>query len=188
LVTDKREYQTGDKVKLLVNTNKENGTVLLFLRPTNGIYLPPKVVRIKGKSFEEEIGVVQKDMPNFFREALTVADGKLHTETREIVVPPEKRILTVDVQPSAQEYRPGQKATLKVKLTDLLGKPFVGTTVLTVYDKSVEYISGGSNVPEIKEVFWKWRRHYHPQTEASIGHSTWNLLRHGQISISHLER
>jgi uncharacterized protein YfaS (alpha-2-macroglobulin family) len=186
LVTDKREYQPGDKVRLLINTNKEGGTVLLFLRPTNGIYVPPKVIRLKGKTEEEDIGVVQKDMPNFYIEALTVADGKLHTETREIVVPPEKRVLTVEVQPSAQEYRPGQKAAVKVKLTDLLGKPFVGTTVLTMYDKSVEYISGGSNVPEIKEFFWKWRRHHYPQTEASINHNSWNLLRQGEIGMNNL--
>ena len=30
-----------------------------------------------------------------------------------------------------QEYKPGQKATVKVKLTDFVGKPFVGSTVLT---------------------------------------------------------
>src|SRR5262249_55674520 len=33
LVTDKREYAAGEKVKLLINTNKNNSTVLLFVRP-----------------------------------------------------------------------------------------------------------------------------------------------------------
>jgi hypothetical protein len=41
----------------------------------------------------EEISVLKKDMPNFFVEALTISDGKVYTETREIVVPPEKRVL-----------------------------------------------------------------------------------------------
>ena len=45
LIPDKKEYQPGEKVKLLINTNQVNGTVLLFVRPTNGVYLPPKVVR-----------------------------------------------------------------------------------------------------------------------------------------------
>ena len=40
---------------------------------------------------------MQKDMPNFFVEAVTVADGRVHTETREVVVPPEKRVLNVEV-------------------------------------------------------------------------------------------
>src|SRR4029077_10536456 len=109
-------------------TNKNNGTVLLFVRPTNGVYLAPKVIRLKGKSAEEEIAVIQKDMPNFFIEAMTIADGKIHTETREVVVPPEKRIINVEVVPSQYEYKPGQKATVKVKLTDQNGKPFVGST------------------------------------------------------------
>ena len=37
---------------------------------------------------------------------------------REIIVPPEKRVLNVAVEPSQQEYKPGQKATVEVKLTE----------------------------------------------------------------------
>ena len=40
--------------------------------------------------------------------------------------------------------------------------------MVAIYDKSVEYISGGSNVPEIKEFFWKWRRQHYPHTENSL--------------------
>ena len=97
LVTDKREYAPGDKVKLLINTNTIDSTVLLFVRSTNGVYLSPKVIRMKGKSVVEEITVVQKDMPNFFVEAVCIHGGKVHTELREIVVPPENRILNVEV-------------------------------------------------------------------------------------------
>ena len=56
--------------------------MLLFVRPANGVYLPPKVLRLDGKSTVEEIEVVKKDMPNFFVEAVTVADGKVYTETQ----------------------------------------------------------------------------------------------------------
>jgi uncharacterized protein YfaS (alpha-2-macroglobulin family) len=186
LTTDRREYAPGDKVKLLVNTDRAGDTVLLFVRPANGIYLPPKVVRLTGKSVEEEVAVVPKDMPNFFVEALTVADGRLHTEVREVVVPPEKRVLNVAVLPSQTEHRPGQKATVKVRLTDLAGKPFIGSTVLTVYDKSVEYVAGGSNVPEIRAFFWNWRRHHNPQTESSLARWLGNLLRSGEIGMGNL--
>src|SRR4029079_16556927 len=47
-------------------------------------------------------------------------------------------------------------------------------TVLTMYDKSVEYISSGSNVGDIKEFFWKWRRHHQPQQQDSL-QSSYNL-------------
>ena len=85
-----REYAPGDKVRLMINTNRAGGAVVLFLRPTNGIYLAPKVIRLDGKSTVEEVAVVQKDMPNFFIEAFTIAGGKLHSELREVVVPPSK--------------------------------------------------------------------------------------------------
>jgi uncharacterized protein YfaS (alpha-2-macroglobulin family) len=186
LITDKREYEPGDKVRLVVNTNRKDGTVLLFVRPANGVYLTPRVLHLKGKSTQEEIAVVQKDMPNFFVEALTISDARVHTELREVVVPPEKRVLNVAVQPSQQEYKPGQKATVKVRLTDFFGKPFVGSTVLTVYDKSVEYVAGGSNVPEIKEFFWKWRRTHYPSTESSVAQWFGNLLRRAEIGMADL--
>ncbi len=176
LVPDKAEYGPGETVKLMINTDRLRGTVLLFVRPTNGVYLPPRIVHLEGKSTVEEIAVTQKDMPNFFVEAITLADGRLHTATKEIVVPPAKRVLGVEVLPSAEQYKPGQKATVKLKLTNFAGKPFLGSTVVAIYDKSVEYISGGSNVPEIKAFFWKWRRQHQPQTESSLGRRTGNLV------------
>ncbi|MFO0883754.1 MAG: hypothetical protein U0894_06125 [Pirellulales bacterium] len=64
---------------------------------------------------------------------------------------------------------PGQKAKVKLRLTDHTGENFVGSTVVSVYDKSVEYISGGSNIGDIREFFWKWRRHHNPHTEHNLG-------------------
>lgn len=186
LITDKTEYAPGDTVKLLINTNRANGAVALFLRPTNGVYQAPRILRLEGKSTVHELGVVPGDMPNFFIEACTVADGKYHAELRDVVVPPEKRVINVDVQPSQTEYQPGAPATVEVKLTDAEGKPFVGSTVLSVYDRSVEYISGGSNVPEIREFFWKWQRHHHPQRETNLDWSTYNLLKPNEVGMSQI--
>ncbi len=186
LIPDKREYAPGDKVKMQINTDRTGGTVLLFTRPANGIYLPPEVIRLDGKSVVREIGVVKKDMPNFFVEALTVADGRVYSETKEIVVPPEKRILNVEIQPSKEAYKPGEKAKVQLKLTDFTGEAYSGSTVVAIYDKSVEYISGGSNVPEIKEFFWKWRRHHHPQTESSLGRWFQNLFAPGSVGMGDL--
>ncbi len=186
LIADKAEYAPGQKVRLMINTDKADGTVLLFTRPANGCYLVPEVIRLDGKSTVREIEVSKKDMPNFFVEAVTVADGRVHTETREIVVPPEKRVLNVEVLPSAEKYKPGQKAKIKVKLTEPDGKPYQGSTVLTMYDKSIEYISGGSNVPEIKAFFWKWRRQHSPSTRSSLDRWFGNELKKDEIGMQFL--
>ncbi len=176
LVTNKREYKPGEKVKLRINTNRIGSTVLLFVRPSNGVYLAPKVVRLEGKSVEQEILVTKKDMPNFFVEAITISGGKLYSDLREVIVPPEKRVLKVAVEPSKKKYKPGEKATVKLKLTDFSGEPFAGSMVAAIYDKSVEYISGGSNVPEIKAFFWKWRRRHRPRTESTLARGFGELV------------
>ncbi|OGV52285.1 MAG: hypothetical protein A2X49_17130 [Lentisphaerae bacterium GWF2_52_8] len=183
LSQDKREYAPGEKLKLFIGTNQPKSAVLLFLRPSNGVCLPPKMLALEGKAAIEEIEVIKKDMPNFFVEALTVSDGKVHSAMREISVPPEKKILQVDIRPSANRYQPGEKATMKVKITDMEGKPVTAVTVLTIYDKSIEYISGGNNVPDIKSFFWKWRRQHSPRTESSLTKSIRNLVKNGETRM-----
>jgi uncharacterized protein YfaS (alpha-2-macroglobulin family) len=175
IVPDKREYAPDEKVQLQLNTNRAGSTVLLFVRPANGAYLPPQILKLTGKSTVTEIGVTQKDMPNFFVEATTISAGRIHTQVREIHVPPARRILNMEVVASAPEYKPGQHAKVTVKLTDSEGKPYVGSTVLSIFDKSVEYISGGSNVANIKEFFWKWRRQHRPYVETNLERMFANL-------------
>jgi uncharacterized protein YfaS (alpha-2-macroglobulin family) len=186
IVPDRKQYQPGDTLRLLINTNRIGSTVLLFLRPTNGVCTPPKVLHLRGKSTVEEIGIAQRDMPNIFIEALTVSGGKVHNEAREIAVPPESRMVDVKVEASQPTYKPGQKAKLKLKLTGPDGKPFQGSTVLTVYDKATEYISGGSNVGAIKEAFWNWKRSHQPQTQSSLDRPSVNLVTQNERAMEEL--
>lgn len=168
LITEKREYQPGEKVALQINTNRANSTVLLFVRPMNGLCPRPIVLQLQGKSTTYELPIERRDMPNIYVEALTIADGRVHSEVREIVVPPEQRVANVEVLPSAERYRPGTEATVRLKLTDLGGRPLVGNTVLSVYDASLEYIAA-SSIPEIRSFFWNVRRHHHLSTDSTLG-------------------
>jgi len=177
LIADKSEYAPGDTVRLLINTDRAGAAVLLFVRPSDGVYLPPRVLKIEGKSTEQQIVVSRKDMPNFYVEALCVYDGKLYSEVREIVVPPQQRVLDVALTPSREQYRPGENAKFTLAVTDRNGEPFQGEAVITVYDRALEYISGGANAPEIRAFFWKWRRQHHPQAQSSLARWFHNLLR-----------
>ena len=187
LIPNKKEYAPGETVKLQINTDRVGGTVLLFVRPSNGVCAgPPKTLRLTGKSTVQEIEVTKKDMPNFFVEAVTIHGGRVYEQAKELVVPPEKRVLDVAVQPNQQEYKPGEEAEVTVKLTELNGEPFVGSTVISIYDKSVEYISGGGNVGDIKEFFWKWRRSHNPRTQHSLARFFRNIVPPGKTGMSFL--
>lgn len=186
LITDKAEYAPGESVNLLINTNRVGSTVLLFVRPANGVYLPPEILRVDGKSTTHEIAVGTKDMPNFFVEAVTIAGGKVHVAVKEIIVPPQQRVLDLALDPNAEKYKPGEEATIRVTLKEPNGEPFTGSVVLSMYDRAVEYISGGSNVGDIREFFWKWRRSHYPQTEHSLNRWFYNMLKSGELSMNDL--
>ncbi len=183
IIVEKKNYQPGEKVRLLINTNQPGSTILLFLRPVNGVYQKPQVLKLAGKSTTYELDLTHKDLPNLFVEAVTIHQGQVFTEAREIAVPPEKRVVNLEVESSETEYKPGQAATVKLKVTDAEGNPVEGSLVVSVYDKSVEYISGGSNVSDIKSFFWKWKRSHHPLTYSSLSRSFHNLLKQGEVGM-----
>ncbi len=186
IIPDRREYQPGDTASIQINTNRAGAAVLLFLRPTGGIYLPPQLVKLKGKTATVDVEITAKDTPNFFIEAVTVHHGQVHTVTRELFVPPAKRVLNVEVVPSADAYLPGQAAKILVKLTDAEGKPFVGSLALSIYDKALDYIAGGSNVADIREFFWKWRRSHRSQGANNLQRSFAPLVKPNLSHMRHL--
>ncbi len=186
LIPDKAEFAPGETVALRVNAKRQDATVLLFLKPTNGISTKPQVLRMEGVTKLIDVPVELRDMPNFFIEAITVADGQVYSETKEFAVPPEQRILNVEVKPSSENYKPGAKAKAEIYVTDLAGTPRTGQIVVSIYDKSVEYISGGSNVGDIKEFFWKWRRHHHPQSQSNLEKHFGNMTEPGQPGMQQL--
>ncbi|MCP5534803.1 MAG: alpha-2-macroglobulin [Akkermansiaceae bacterium] len=173
LIPDQRTYANGSTVKLLINTKRPDSTVLLSLRGG----MEYRFIHLKGQSTVVDIPVALKDMPNFFVEAATVSDAKVHTAVREIIVPPEKRILNVEVLPSDERFKPRAEGKVKVRITDQHGEPVQGSLALTIYDKSLEYISGGSNVADIKSHFWKWRRHFHGGFDHSLNHHEPTVLK-----------
>ena len=179
LIADKRTYTNGSTVKLLINTKRPNSTVLLSLH--GGI--EHRIINIKGQSTTVKIPVSLKDMPNFFVEAATVSDAQIHTAVREIIVPPEKRVLNVAVLPSGDRFKPRAEGKVKVRVTDQHGEPVKGSLALTIYDKSLEYISGGSNVADIKTFFWKWRRHFSGGYAHTSTHHERNVVKRNAESM-----
>ena len=186
LITDKKEYEPGDKVKLLINTNRIGATVLLFERSSNGVASKPVVIKMTGKSTVHTLDISEADRPNVFVEAITVFNGRVHNVAREIIVPPSGKIVNVEVASEQPEYLPGKNSKLKLKFTDETGKPFIGSTILTVYDKSIEYISGGSNSGDIREFFWKWRRQFSQNYRSSLQMGSYPLYKSQELPMVHL--
>lgn len=186
LIPDKPEYAPGETVRLLVNTDRTNATVTLFVRPVGGVYGTPEVFPIAGKNAVVEIPLTANDLPNFFVEAHTVVNGRLHSVTREVVVPPESRVIQVEASPSASSYLPGEEGTLRVRLTDAAGAPIVGQATIAVYDRSVEAIAGGPSGGDIRARFWDWKRHHYPSVQHSLSRGEGPAVRSGTPTMQPL--
>jgi uncharacterized protein YfaS (alpha-2-macroglobulin family) len=189
LVSDKSEYQPGDTVKLRVNSDRENAHVWLFLHIAGGAGREAKLIQLDGKSLEVEVPLSLKDMPNMFLEGVSVHGAKVHNAVRQILLPPVSKLVEVTLEPAKTRVKPQEKSSLRVTLKDAEGKPVTGTTVLTIYDKSLEAITGGSNVGPIHENFWNWKNNYYGGHHgSSIPHSPGNLLRPKVIGMQPLGR
>ncbi|MCC8189888.1 MAG: hypothetical protein LIP77_04505 [Planctomycetes bacterium] len=181
LVPDRRDYRPGDTMRLAVNSEHPSAVVLLLPRAERNGHTAadgasrspvPQVVRLVNGSAVVELAIGSEDQPNFYCDAVTIFDGRIHTETRQIPVPPADKTLRVAVAADKDAYLPGETARFAVTVTDNEGRPVAGQCGVSLYDRSVEYISGGGNVPDIRAHFWSWKRYY----SASL---TANLLRHG---------
>jgi len=87
-----------------------------------------------------DLPIEAKHVPNFFVEATLVRNGRLHTEARELFVPPVKGLLNVAIRTDKPVYQPGETGKVSVAVTDLSGEPVRGQVALTAYDRAVTYI------------------------------------------------
>ena len=152
LIAENKTYAVGEEVRLLVNTDRAGSYVVLFRRCADEVISEPLFLHLEGKSMVVKLPIEQRDVPNRFFEAMTISDGRVYEVMREIAVPPVSRLLNLTVETVAQA-KPREKTKVKIKLTDHAGQGRPGSAVLTVYDKSLEYITEGPNVPDIKAAF-----------------------------------
>ncbi|MBQ6827540.1 MAG: hypothetical protein IJO46_05955, partial [Thermoguttaceae bacterium] len=161
ITLEKSEFKVGETARLQIASARPDATVLLFERPEHGIAATlPRVVKLENGLAYVDVEIEKRDQPNFFVEAGTISNGEIYSVSREVVVPPENRVLNVEVLPSKTTVAPGEKTKIAIRLTDLEGRPIVGQTVVTVYDKALEQLAGGGpNDEDVRKFFWNWRRY-----------------------------
>lgn len=186
ILSDKLTHQPGDTLKLRILSDRQNANVWMFLRTNGGAADEVKRIVLNGKSSEVKTVLRRGDQPNFFVEGITVHGGKVHTAVRQILLPPENKAIDVALEPAKTKVKPGEKSALKVTLRDAEGKPVSGKITLTVYDKALEAITGGSNVPPIIPEFWNWKNQYYAGFSDSIPPDGFPLSKPRAETMAHL--
>jgi len=157
LIPASDQYEIGQTMKLLVNTNKTDGYVLLTGEAEQLLFW--RIVHVPANSKLVEIPVDKALTPNFTLTGTLIADGKIFRDSKKIVVPPTHRFIKVEATTTPGSmgggdegrYQPREKTCVKVKLTDMrTGKPIVGQVTAMLVDSSVYYIQ-----PEFREAIEK---------------------------------
>ncbi|MHC4592972.1 MAG: alpha-2-macroglobulin family protein, partial [Planctomycetota bacterium] len=167
LVTDKRTYQPGETCHLMVNTKRPDSYVLFANEVDSGTLLKYRLLHLTSGHAIVDIPIKEGDKPNFFVEATTVSDVRVHQQVKRICVPPEDRIVDVTVGTDKPEYKPGEKATVTVTARTPSGEPAEVQVALSAFDKSVLYIQP-EFTPPIAKFFHGRVRYHHPSMMTNL--------------------
>lgn len=168
IVPDKRTYAPGDTARLLVSADRAGTSVLFATRVDRGVLVEWQVIELPNKTTVIEVPITREHAPNFFVEGVAVTDGQLLQEAREIFVPPQGSELSVRVEPSVREAKPGEKAELTITTTDGQGRPVAAEVALSVFDSSVLAIAPDTMV-DVRQHLWGRKRYHSPSTTSSLG-------------------
>ena len=177
LITDKRTYQPGETAHVMINTKHAGSHVLFSDDVDNNHLITWRLLHLPKRHTVVDIPIRRTSQPNFFIEATTVADTRVHQQSRRICVPPAKGIIKVAVTSDKAEYKPGEKATVKVVARTPDGEPARAQVTLSAFDKSVLYIQD-EYTPPIAKFFHGNLRTHHVQMRTNLTEqfSAWGYL------------
>ncbi|MEK7867018.1 MAG: alpha-2-macroglobulin family protein [Planctomycetota bacterium] len=154
IAPDRPFYHVGDTARLHVEGPA--GHVLVTL--ATGRIRHREVVLLQDGAAEVTIQVGEDDVPNVEIVAVDVRNDALERATARLLVSPEDRFLTVDVETDRAEYRPGQGCRATIRVTDSKGRPVPDCEIsLGVVNEAI-YALHEDATPDLREFFHRQLR------------------------------
>ena len=134
-----------------------------------------QIVHLTGTVKLVELTLSDAHVPNVFLSAAMVADKQVHMDTKQVIVPPTKHFLTVDVKPDRAQYQPREDGTLLVTARDHEGKPVAAEVAVGLVDESVYYIQS-DYAGDPKQFFFGTKRPQRTQTQSTFNQKSYAKL------------
>lgn len=166
LVTEKRSYGPGEKVRLLVQVDQPESTVWLT-EESEDLILKSEVLKLKQRSRVLEIPIREAHQPNFLLAAVMVRDRKLHQSRQEIFAPASQQKLQIRIKPQQQRYQPGQTAELELEVKDQQQRPLETELSLGLVDEALFQIMPDRS-PDIFQALYGQRRYLPERLQTSL--------------------
>jgi alpha-2-macroglobulin len=177
IIADKDTFRVGQKapVMLVVPTNDR---YVLFTVEGEELY-SYQLVHVTGTVKLIELPIEEKHVPNIFLGATLLSDRQMFADSKQIVVPPTKNFLTVDVKPDREQHQPREDGTFTITTRDHEGKPISTEVALSLVDESVFYIQQ-DYAGDPRQFYFGTKRQQHIQTQATMNHKSYAKLVEGE--------
>lgn len=144
IVFDKKIYQPGETARVLCILPKDGASHLLVTTELDTLMTVRRVLATN-RAVAFDVPIERRYTPNAFLSVAMVRDGELYTQDRTLVVPARDKVLSVEVIPDKQEYRPREVASYTISVRHFDGTPAQNAEVsLGVVDEAVYEIRGES--------------------------------------------
>ncbi|MEY2429180.1 MAG: alpha-2-macroglobulin, partial [Verrucomicrobiota bacterium] len=138
-----------------------------------------QLVHLDGTVKLIELPIEEKHVPNIFLSAAMVSDRQIFTDTKQVVVPPTKNFLTVDVKPDRPQYEPREEGTFHITTRDDHGKPVPAEVAFSLVDESVFYIQQ-DYAGDPRQFYFGTKRQQFVQTQSTMNQKSYAKLIKGE--------
>lgn len=174
IIADKDTFRVGGITPVMLATRDADQYVLFTVEGQDLYHY--EVVHVDGTVKLINLPVDEKYVPNIFLGATLVSDRQIFTDQKQIIVPPIKNFLTVDVKPDRTQYEPRDEGTLTVTTKNDEGKPVSAEVALSLADESVFYIQN-DYAGDPRQFFFGTKRNEQIQTQSTMNQKTYaNLI------------
>ncbi|MCK4667960.1 hypothetical protein KAU33_14485, partial [Candidatus Dependentiae bacterium] len=138
IIFDKDFYDIGDKGSAVIQSPFKEGWALVTYEGDS--IIDYKVVKLNSSSTVIDFNVLDEHSPNFYFSVTIIKDNKINSKVKNLVVPPKKKFLSINVNSDKKTYKPGEDAEFKITVKDGNGKPVICELSMGVVDASLYYI------------------------------------------------
>ena len=165
IIVDKDTARAGQKTPVMITTPVSNRYVLFSVEGES--LMSYQLLHLDGTAKLIELPLETKHEPNVFLSAAMVNERQLFTDTKQLIVPPDRHFLNVEVTANQAQYQPREDGTLTVTTKDRDGKPVSAEVSLGLVDESVFYIQADL-AGDPRKFYYGNKRGQHVQTQSSF--------------------
>ncbi|HEU4480104.1 MAG TPA: alpha-2-macroglobulin family protein, partial [Pyrinomonadaceae bacterium] len=173
IVVDKDTVRTGQTTPIMLFV-PEGDRYVLFSVEGDDLY-SHRLVHVTGTAKLIELEIVDKHVPNVFLNATMISDGQIFATMKQLIVPPVKQFLSVDVKADREQYQPQQEGTLWITTKDVEGKPVAAEVALGLIDESVKYIQQDF-AGDPRQFYYGSKRTLQVQTQSTFNQKSYARL------------